>query len=195
MSARGQSCSEGVSQGGCSTRRGWLQAQLPALSAAPQDEPTTGMDPQARRMLWDTIVSVIREGRAVVLTSHRQEILRGWGSTGGQTGALPLFTSSLLPPQHGRMRGSVYAAGHHGEGHLSVSGHHSAPQVQVRICWGVAFVTFLGGRGGPPGPMLSTDTWGGVLLPYPVGRGMWSGPCSTADREICCAERNFSRLD
>ncbi|KAB0402577.1 hypothetical protein E2I00_011536 [Balaenoptera physalus] len=29
------------------------------------DEPTTGMDPQARRMLWNTIMSIIREGRAV----------------------------------------------------------------------------------------------------------------------------------
>ncbi|KAF0872871.1 ABCA4 protein, partial [Crocuta crocuta] len=29
------------------------------------DEPTTGMDPQARRMLWNTIVSIIRGGRAV----------------------------------------------------------------------------------------------------------------------------------
>ncbi|XP_045055447.2 retinal-specific phospholipid-transporting ATPase ABCA4 isoform X1 [Desmodus rotundus] len=37
------------------------------------DEPTTGMDPQARRMLWNTIMSVIREGRAVVLTSHSME--------------------------------------------------------------------------------------------------------------------------
>ncbi|XP_023576085.1 retinal-specific ATP-binding cassette transporter [Octodon degus] len=37
------------------------------------DEPTTGMDPQARRMLWNTIVSLIREGRAVVLTSHSME--------------------------------------------------------------------------------------------------------------------------
>ncbi|XP_012781470.2 retinal-specific phospholipid-transporting ATPase ABCA4 [Ochotona princeps] len=37
------------------------------------DEPTTGMDPQARRMLWNTIVSIIREGRAVVLTSHSME--------------------------------------------------------------------------------------------------------------------------
>lgn len=59
------------------------------------------MDPQARRMLWNTIVSIIREGRAVVLTSHRQEIPGGWGITGGQTGRLrtppPLLTSSLLP--------------------------------------------------------------------------------------------------
>ncbi|NWS77929.1 ABCA1 protein, partial [Crotophaga sulcirostris] len=37
------------------------------------DEPTTGMDPQARRFLWDCILSVIREGRAVVLTSHSME--------------------------------------------------------------------------------------------------------------------------
>ncbi|XP_077882895.1 retinal-specific phospholipid-transporting ATPase ABCA4 isoform X4 [Ictidomys tridecemlineatus] len=37
------------------------------------DEPTTGMDPQARRMLWNTIVSILREGRAVVLTSHSME--------------------------------------------------------------------------------------------------------------------------
>uniref|UniRef100_A0A8D2AMA5 ATP binding cassette subfamily A member 4 n=1 Tax=Sciurus vulgaris TaxID=55149 RepID=A0A8D2AMA5_SCIVU len=45
----------------------------PVLSPTPQDEPTTGMDPQARRMLWNTIVSIIREGRAVVLTSHSME--------------------------------------------------------------------------------------------------------------------------
>uniref|UniRef100_A0ABK0KWE8 Rho GTPase activating protein 29 n=1 Tax=Rattus norvegicus TaxID=10116 RepID=A0ABK0KWE8_RAT len=37
------------------------------------DEPTTGMDPQARRMLWNTIVNIIRQGRAVVLTSHSME--------------------------------------------------------------------------------------------------------------------------
>ncbi|NXT49031.1 ABCA1 protein, partial [Pluvianellus socialis] len=31
------------------------------------------MDPQARRFLWDCILSVIREGRSVVLTSHSME--------------------------------------------------------------------------------------------------------------------------
>lgn len=36
-----------------------------------QDEPTTGMDPKARRFLWDCILSLIKEGRSVVLTSHR----------------------------------------------------------------------------------------------------------------------------
>lgn len=31
------------------------------------------MDPRARRMLWNSIVNIIREGRAVVLTSHSME--------------------------------------------------------------------------------------------------------------------------
>uniref|UniRef100_F6Y251 P-type phospholipid transporter n=2 Tax=Monodelphis domestica TaxID=13616 RepID=F6Y251_MONDO len=37
------------------------------------DEPTTGMDPQSRRLLWNAIVGIIRDGRAVVLTSHSME--------------------------------------------------------------------------------------------------------------------------
>lgn len=36
-----------------------------------QDEPTTGMDPKAKRFLWNCILSVIKEGRSVILTSHR----------------------------------------------------------------------------------------------------------------------------
>ncbi|MGH0117824.1 UNVERIFIED_CONTAM: hypothetical protein FKN15_039995 [Acipenser sinensis] len=35
------------------------------------DEPTTGMDPKARRALWNCILGIIKEGRSVVLTSHR----------------------------------------------------------------------------------------------------------------------------
>lgn len=38
-----------------------------------QDEPTTGMDPHSRRFLWNSIMSVIQAGRAVVLTSHSME--------------------------------------------------------------------------------------------------------------------------
>ncbi|TRZ04431.1 hypothetical protein DNTS_016086, partial [Danionella cerebrum] len=38
------------------------------------DEPTTGMDPHSRRFLWNAIMSIIRDGRAVVLTSHRREL-------------------------------------------------------------------------------------------------------------------------
>ncbi|KAM9839656.1 retinal-specific phospholipid-transporting ATPase ABCA4a [Aulostomus maculatus] len=37
------------------------------------DEPTTGMDPLSRRFLWNSIMSVIQEKRAVVLTSHSME--------------------------------------------------------------------------------------------------------------------------
>ena len=35
------------------------------------DEPTTGMDPATRRFLWDVLTGVIREGRSIILTSHR----------------------------------------------------------------------------------------------------------------------------
>ena len=34
------------------------------------DEPTTGLDPQARRNLWDVIRAVAAEQRTVVLTTH-----------------------------------------------------------------------------------------------------------------------------
>ncbi len=35
------------------------------------DEPTTGMDPMARRLLWDTLTRVREAGKTLVLTSHR----------------------------------------------------------------------------------------------------------------------------
>lgn len=37
------------------------------------DEPTTGLDPQARRSLWDLIDLLRSEGRSVVLTTHYME--------------------------------------------------------------------------------------------------------------------------
>ncbi|MBI4297569.1 MAG: ABC transporter ATP-binding protein [Chloroflexi bacterium] len=37
------------------------------------DEPTTGLDPQARRSLWEFIQSIHEEGRTVVLTTHYME--------------------------------------------------------------------------------------------------------------------------
>jgi ABC-2 type transport system ATP-binding protein len=37
------------------------------------DEPTTGLDPQARRALWDRIGELAREGRTVVMTTHYME--------------------------------------------------------------------------------------------------------------------------
>lgn len=37
------------------------------------DEPTTGLDPQARRNLWNLVERVKREGKSVVLTTHYME--------------------------------------------------------------------------------------------------------------------------
>jgi ABC-2 type transport system ATP-binding protein len=34
------------------------------------DEPTTGLDPQSRRQLWDLIVELRAKGRSIVLTTH-----------------------------------------------------------------------------------------------------------------------------
>ena len=37
------------------------------------DEPTSGMDAKARRFLWNDILSLIKENRIVILTSHTME--------------------------------------------------------------------------------------------------------------------------
>jgi ABC-2 type transport system ATP-binding protein len=45
-----------------------------ALVAEPEllflDEPTTGLDPQSRRQLWDVVLGMKRAGRTVLLTTH-----------------------------------------------------------------------------------------------------------------------------
>jgi ABC-2 type transport system ATP-binding protein len=37
------------------------------------DEPTTGMDPQARRNLWDTIEGLRKRGKTILMTTHYME--------------------------------------------------------------------------------------------------------------------------
>jgi ABC-2 type transport system ATP-binding protein len=37
------------------------------------DEPTTGLDPQARRGVWDTIKQLQQEGKTIILTTHYME--------------------------------------------------------------------------------------------------------------------------
>lgn len=50
------------------------------------DEPSTGMDPVARRLLWDTVARARESGKAIVITSHRYSQDGGCGP-GGPGGA------------------------------------------------------------------------------------------------------------
>lgn len=36
-----------------------------------QDEPTTGMDPVAKRHVWDCLTAALDNGQSIVMTSHR----------------------------------------------------------------------------------------------------------------------------
>ncbi len=49
------------------------------LATCFQDEPTTGMDPGARRLVWNNVLGVVRDNRSVILTSHRCVCVCGGG--------------------------------------------------------------------------------------------------------------------
>jgi len=36
-----------------------------------QDEPTTGMDPNTRRHVWNILLAAVKNQQSVVLSSHR----------------------------------------------------------------------------------------------------------------------------
>lgn len=48
---------------------GWFWSKSCAFFPM-QDEPTTGMDPATRRLVWNNITGVIKDNRSVILTSH-----------------------------------------------------------------------------------------------------------------------------
>ncbi|XP_073988192.1 phospholipid-transporting ATPase ABCA1-like isoform X10 [Rhodnius prolixus] len=53
-----------------------LSAAIALIGSPPLvflDEPTTGMDPKARRFIWTRIQDLVRNGTSVVLTSHSME--------------------------------------------------------------------------------------------------------------------------
>ena len=41
--------------------------------ALAQDEPSSGMDPRARRSLWEAVLKAVRDSQSVLLTSHSME--------------------------------------------------------------------------------------------------------------------------
>uniref|UniRef100_A0A8C1UHB0 P-type phospholipid transporter n=1 Tax=Cyprinus carpio TaxID=7962 RepID=A0A8C1UHB0_CYPCA len=66
-------CTAGTYSGGNKRKLSTAIAMIGCPALLLLDEPTTGMDPHSRRFLWNSIMSVIQGGRAVVLTSHSME--------------------------------------------------------------------------------------------------------------------------
>uniref|UniRef100_A0A3B3ZLR6 ABC transporter domain-containing protein n=1 Tax=Periophthalmus magnuspinnatus TaxID=409849 RepID=A0A3B3ZLR6_9GOBI len=66
-------CTAGTYSGGNRRKLSTAIAMIGCPALVLLDEPTTGMDPLSRRFLWNSIVSVIQDKRAVVLTSHSME--------------------------------------------------------------------------------------------------------------------------
>lgn len=115
--------------------------KLAVLTFPFQDEPTTGMDPQSRRLLWDSIVSVLRDGRAVVLTSHRYRagIQNAWEADIHLLASISNFFSLFW--KYGRMWSSLYSSSHHGKRYLQVPRDNSAAKIQVSwLHYGVFFM-------------------------------------------------------
>ncbi|MBN1786387.1 MAG: ATP-binding cassette domain-containing protein [Candidatus Methanofastidiosa archaeon] len=59
--------------GGMKQRLNVILALLHKPDVLFMDEPTTGMDPQARRMIWDFIKRINAEGMTIFLTTHYME--------------------------------------------------------------------------------------------------------------------------
>uniref|UniRef100_A0A8C6P4U4 P-type phospholipid transporter n=1 Tax=Nothobranchius furzeri TaxID=105023 RepID=A0A8C6P4U4_NOTFU len=66
-------CSAGTYSGGNRRKLSTAISMIGCPALVLLDEPTTGMDPLSRRFLWKSIMSVIQDQRAVVLTSHSME--------------------------------------------------------------------------------------------------------------------------
>jgi ABC-2 type transport system ATP-binding protein len=63
----------GELSGGQQKRLAVLIATVHNPSLVLLDEPTAGLDPQARRQLWDRIEQMRRAGRSILLTTHSME--------------------------------------------------------------------------------------------------------------------------
>jgi ABC-2 type transport system ATP-binding protein len=63
----------GTYSGGMKRRVSIAMALVHDPSIVLLDEPTVGMDPQARRAIWDFLVELKDEGKTIVLTTHYME--------------------------------------------------------------------------------------------------------------------------
>ncbi len=63
----------GELSGGQQQRVSLVIATIHDPSLVMLDEPTTGLDPQARRQLWERIEAIREKGHAVLLTTHSME--------------------------------------------------------------------------------------------------------------------------
>ena len=54
-------------------RVGMAQVLLHSPDVLIMDEPTTGLDPQARRLLWETLRNLKKRGITIILTTHYME--------------------------------------------------------------------------------------------------------------------------
>lgn len=61
----------GTYSGGNKRKLNVAQALMGDPSVIFLDEPSAGVDPSARRMLWNVISKINKNGQSVVLTSHR----------------------------------------------------------------------------------------------------------------------------
>jgi ABC-2 type transport system ATP-binding protein len=74
------------------------------------DEPTTGLDPQARRQMWQLIEQFKRDGRTIILTTHymdEAESFRSRRHHGPWQGHLPRHAARADRFDRGRSRGGV----------------------------------------------------------------------------------------
>uniref|UniRef100_A0A8D2JTK8 ABC transporter domain-containing protein n=1 Tax=Sciurus vulgaris TaxID=55149 RepID=A0A8D2JTK8_SCIVU len=59
--------------GGSKRRLSTAIALMGKSSVVLLDEPSTGMDPVARHLLWDTVTWICKTGKAIIITSHSME--------------------------------------------------------------------------------------------------------------------------
>lgn len=128
------------------------------------------MDPSARRFLWNSLLAVVRQGRSVVLTSHRWGLREsGLWVTLPQPPQLPTFTTPIPHPGSGEQadpsEAVTQSSGLHGMGGPD-------PGAAARLmCEDAGQTRELSGW--PQLHVFRVEAW-----PRPEGR--WSGPARSS---------------